>query len=168
MTDTNETAPATSAPIEDAPAGAVVETDWKARAEAAEQKLVATTGESRKWEGHAKADKDAAASWRAHEQSLKTQEQQTADAVAEAKAEAAKSASEAALLRAAVKHGISEADLDFLAGTPAELVEERAAKFAARIAGTKPAAPRPDPSQGSKQGDGKLTTAQQFAAGFDF
>ncbi|MGW0039832.1 hypothetical protein [Gordonia sp. NPDC003376] len=64
-------------------------------------------------------------------------------------AEAAKA--EAALLRAAVKHGLSKEDLELLDGVPADQIDERAKKLAARIkiSGT------PGSSGGEASGDRK-------------
>ena len=53
---------------------------------------------------------------------------------------------ELAVLRAAVKHNLSEDDLELLEGLPADVVEQRAAKLAARV---QPRSPRtPDPHLG--------------------
>lgn len=159
MSDDTTTTPDAPQDATTEPAGDV--TDYKAKYEE-------TLSEARKWEGFAKKDKDDAANWRTHQDSLKSKEQQFAEREAAALKVAEDSARELAVYRAAMKHGLSEDDIELLDGTPADAIEAKAEKLAARIASNKPTAPQPDPSQGPKGGGGARTTGQQFADSFEF
>ena len=69
--------------------------------------------------------------------------------------------SEAATLRAAIKHGLTGDDLELLGtGTPEE-IEQRAAKLAARLGdASQTKRPKPDPTQG---GDASATSSNADA-----
>lgn len=83
----------------------------------------------------------------------------------DARTQAETATAEAAKMRAAIKHGLSEEDLDLLGSGTAEEIEARAAKLAARIAAqpTGPRAPAPNPAQGTS-GQPPRTVAEQIAA----
>jgi len=101
--------------------------DWQAEAE--KWKAFA-----RKHEDTAKANADKARQFDALEESQKSEMQKAAERTAAAEAEAATSRGELAVMRAAVKFGLSADDLDLLGthGTPEE-IEARAEKLAARL-----------------------------------
>jgi hypothetical protein len=123
-TVTEEVTTTVEAPAETEPAQAV---DWEARFKESQE-------HSRKWEERSKANKDAADRLSALEEAGKTEAQKAA-----ARAELAEKASvadraELARLKAAVKHGLSEEDLDLLGthGT-ADEIAARAEKLAKRL-----------------------------------
>lgn len=88
------------------------------------------------------------------EESQKTELQKAADAAAQAKAEADATRAELARVQAAVKHGLSEDDLELLGthGTPEE-IEARAEKLAARLKAVEAGKPKPDFGAGDRGGD---------------
>lgn len=93
---------------------------------------------ARKHESTAKANAAKAKQFDEVEAKNKTEAEKLADAKAKAEKDASAALSEAAKLRAAVKHGLSEEDLELLGtGTPEE-IEERAERLATRLAATKP------------------------------
>jgi hypothetical protein len=72
-----------------------------------------------------------------------------------AKADGASSKSELARLRAAMNHGLSPEDLELLEGVPADQVEQRAERLAARLAGTAdPVVPASDNQGGGNEPSG--------------
>ena len=91
------------------------------------------------------------------EDAQKSESQRLADQLEAAKSEGSAAKSEAARLKAAIKHGLSEDDLELLGdGTP-EQIEERAKRLADRIAGAegkKPVVPS-SRNQGGSAGDVK-------------
>jgi hypothetical protein len=126
--------------------------DWQAEAE--KWKSFA-----RKHEDSAKANADKAKRFDEFEESQKTEQQKLADAAAAAQ-EVAKTASiELALMKAAVKHGLSEGDLELLGthGTPDE-IDQRAEKLAGRLKVAGEAKPKPDFGGGDRGGDVTATT----------
>ena len=153
MSDDTTATPDASQDAIATPAGE--EIDYKAKYEE-------TLTEARKWEGFAKKDKGDAANWRTHQDSLKSKEDQFAERETAALKVAEDSARELAVYKAVIKHGLSEDDIELLEGTPADAIEAKAEKLAARIANNKPASPRPDPSQGAKPEGGALTPQHQF------
>lgn len=114
---------------------------------------------SRKNEDRAKANSTAAQEWAKHRDSLKTVEERADEQRTELSKERDSALSELAVLRAVVKHGLSEDDVELLEGLPADVVEQRAEKLANRIPKTRKPAPDPslgretDPSGGSAGGD---------------
>lgn len=107
---------------------------------------------ARKNEQRAKENAEAAQRLTEIEEAQKTEQQKLADAAEQARREAAETAAELAKLRAAVKHGLSDDDLDLLGTGTAEEIEARAERLAARLKGTpSPTAPSSD-AQG-KQGE---------------
>lgn len=100
---------------------------------------------SRKHEDSAKANADKAKRFEEFEESQKTELQKHADAAEKAKAEAAITAAELARVKAAVKHGLTEDDLELLGthGTPEE-IDARAERLAARIKTVEANKPKPD------------------------
>lgn len=120
---------------------------------------------SRKNEDRAKTNSAAAARLKEIEDANKSEVERITDELAESRLAAAETAAEAARLRAAVKHGLSEDDLALIGtGTPEE-IEDRAAKLAARLeaAGIPPTpgtpgertkrTPYPDRGQGAPTGE---------------
>lgn len=128
-------------------AAKVDEKDWQAEAE--KWKTFA-----RKHEDAAKANADKAKRFDEFEESQKTELQKAADAAAQAKAEADATRAELARMQAAVKHGLSEDDLDLLGthGTPEE-IEARAEKLAARLKVAEANKPKPDFGAGARGAD---------------
>lgn len=88
------------------------------------------------------------------EDAQKTEQQKLAEQLDAAKAEGGTAKAEAARLRAAIKYGLTEDDLELLEGVPAEQVEDRAKRLAERFAaaeGTQPVVP-PSRTQGGGGG----------------
>jgi hypothetical protein len=82
-------------------------------------------------------------------------------AAADAQAAAEKATAEAARLRVAAKHGISDEDADlFLTGSDMETIEKQAAALAARTSNS----PKPDLSQGAQGNPAGGTPEQDFAS----
>lgn len=99
------------------------ETDWQA--------------EARKWEKRAKDNKDAAARLKELEDAQKTEQERLAEQLETERTAARNNAVEAARYRAAIEHGLSKDDLEWLGDDP-EQIEDRAERFAARIAAMTP------------------------------
>lgn len=145
MTDTIDT----PAPIEDAgadevtidlnqPADDAPESDWKRYAREWEKKAKARPGELKE----IAILREKARRLDEIEEASKSEQQKLAEAAERSRQEAAETAAELARLRAAVKHGLSDEDLDLLGtGTPEE-IEARAERLAARL---KAATPPPTP-----------------------
>lgn len=111
-------------------------TDWKSQA--------------RKWEQRAKENSKAAQELEKIRRDQMT-EQQKLEADAKAALERAEQAERrAALAEAAITHGLTKDDLELLDGVPADQIEDRAKKLAARIKKAAPAA-----SSGSEVGGGR-------------
>ena len=140
--------PAGETPVEvpavDAPDPAAEVEKWKALA--------------RKNEARAKENADKAQRLDALEEANKTEQQKLADAAEKARKEAAETAAELAKLRAAVKHGLSDEDLDLLGTGTAEEIEARAERLAARLKGTAPVTP-PSPSSDGQGRQGEPVSA---------
>lgn len=145
--DANQTAAADTAPAK----------DWQAEAE--KWKAFA-----RKHEDAAKANADKAKRFDEFEESQKTELQKAADAAAKAKADADATRAELARMQAAVKHGLSEDDLDLLGthGTPEE-IEARAERLAIRLKAAEANKPKPDFGGGDRGGDVTAKGAQLTA-----
>lgn len=128
-------------------AAKVDEKDWQAEAD--KWKAFA-----RKHEDAAKANADKAKRFDEFEESQKTEQQKLADDRDKAKAERDATAAELARVKAAVKHGLTEDDLDLLGthGT-AEEIDARAEKLAARIKAADAAKPKPDFGGGDRGTD---------------
>lgn len=110
--------------------------------------------------------KPKAAKLQEYEDTDKTEAQKAADRAAAAEQRAADAEVKAARLTAAVKHGLTEEDLELLgtSGTPEE-IEQRAEKLAARLATTASSAPSPPASR--RQGGGGAAPKPTVAAGRD-
>lgn len=119
-------------PSEDA--GSETEPDWKAEAE--KWKSL-----SRKNEDAAKSNATKAKEYDAYVESQKTEQERAADAVKTLSGERELLASENAKLKAALKYGLSDEDLELLGDGSPEQIETRAEKLAARLGGQKPAGP---------------------------
>lgn len=89
--------------------------------------------EARKWEKRAKENSDAAARLKEIEDEQKSEQQKLADQLEDARNEGASAKTEAARLRAAIKYGLSEDDLDLLGTGTADEIEDRAARLAKRL-----------------------------------
>lgn len=109
---------------------------------------------SRKHEDTSKANAEKAKRFDEFEESQKTEIQKHADAATKAQKAAAETAVELARVKAAVKHGLTEDDLDLLGthGT-AEEIDARAEKLAARIKAADAAKPKPDFGGGDRGAD---------------
>lgn len=98
---------------------------------------------ARRNEARAKENAEKAKRLDELEEASKSEQQKLSEAAAQAREEASATAVELAQLRAAVKHGLSDEDLDLLgSGTPEE-IDARAERLAARIKGVTPVAPNP-------------------------
>ncbi len=106
-------------------------TDWQA--------------EARKWEKRAKANNDAAKRLNELERANESAQQRLERERDEARSAAETSTSELARLRAAMRYGLAEDDLDLLGTGTAEEIDERAKRLADRLGATakKPASRRP-------------------------
>lgn len=110
-------------------------TDWKA--------------EARKWEKQAKANKDAARRLSELERANESEQQRLQRERDEARTEAESSGVELARMRAAVKYGLDEDDLDLLGNGKPDEIDERAKRLADRLGKkSKPATRRPSESLG--------------------
>lgn len=119
-------------PSEDA--GSETEPDWKTEAE--KWKSL-----SRKNEDAAKSNATKAKEYDAYVESQKSEQERAADAVKTLSGEKASLASENAKLKAALKYGLSDEDLELLGDGSPEQIETRAEKLAARLGTQKPAGP---------------------------
>lgn len=109
---------------------------------------------SQKWEKRAKENAEKAKEYDAYVESQKSEQQKLSAAKDEAERQAADTAAELARMKAAVKHGLSEEDLELLDGVPADQVEARAERIAERLGGKKQSFP--DLAQGrGKPGESK-------------
>lgn len=85
-------------------------------------------------------------------------------AATEAQTEAENARAEAARFRVAAKHGISDEDAElFLTGRDVDTLERQAARLVERT----PTSPKPDRSQGARDGDPASSTADMFAAAIE-
>lgn len=120
------------------------ETDWKAEAEK-------WKGLSRKNEETAKKNAEAAKAWAEYQDSKKTEDQRREEQQQQAAQERETVLRENAVLKASVKHGLSDEDAaeltDLLEGVPADKLAERAEKLAARFGSTN-RKPAPDKALG--------------------
>ena len=146
-TDSTATADTTSTDAATTETAKVEDRDWQTEAE--KWKAFA-----RKHEDSAKANADKAKRFDEFEESQKTEQQKLTDAATAAKEEAATTKAELARVKAAVKHGLTEDDLDLLGthGT-AEEIDARAEKLAARIKAADAAKPKPDFGGGDRGAD---------------
>ena len=138
-TTTDQTATSETAKVD--------EKDWQAEAD--KWKAMA-----RKHEDSAKANADKAKRFDEFEESQKSELQKAADIAAKAQEDAATSRAELAVMQAAVKHGLSQDDLDLLGshGTPDE-IDARAEKLAGRLKAADATKPKPDFGGGDRGGD---------------
>jgi hypothetical protein len=128
-------------------ADTAAEKDWQAEAEKWKQF-------ARKHEDAAKANADKAKRFDDFEESQKTEQQKLTDDAAKAREEASATAAELARVKAAVKHGLTEDDLELLGthGTPEE-IDARAERLATRIKTAEANKPKPDFGGGDKGDD---------------
>lgn len=115
-------------------AGENKDIDWKAM--------------SRKHEAEAKKNRDAAAELEKIRASKRTAEEKAQKERDDAKAEAEAARAEAARERAARKYGLSDEDLDFLEGTPADKFDAKAKALSERIKTAAPAGRSGRPASG--------------------
>ena len=104
------------------------EPDWKA--------------EARKWEKRAKDNSDAAARLAELEDAQKSEQQKLQEQLEQERQQARQAAVEAARYRAAMSHGLSADDLDWLGDDP-EQIEVRAERLASRLAAVEPSHQNP-------------------------
>lgn len=104
---------------------------------------------ARKHEERAKENAEKAKAYDEFVESQKTEQQKLAEAKAAAEKQAADTAAELAVMRAAVKYGLTEDDLELLEGVPADQVDARAKKIADRLGGQRKTA-FPDLGQGER------------------
>lgn len=124
-TDEPTEEPTTEEPTPD-PEPPAQEPDWKA--------------EARKWEKRAKDNSDAAARLQKLEDAQKTEQEKLTEQLEAERATARTNAVEAARYRAAMKHGLSDEDLEWLGDDP-DQIEDRAERLAARLAAATPEPP---------------------------
>lgn len=118
--------------------------------------------EAAKYRNEAKANSDAAKKLALIEEAQKSSEQKLIDAKTAAEQDALAARAEALRWKVAAKHGISDEDADlFLTGTDEETLTRQAERLAERDGA--PKTPRPDLSQGARNG-GAATTGDLFAA----
>ena len=103
---------------------------------------------SRKHEAEAKKNRDAAAELEKIKAKNRTAEEKAAKEAADAKADAEAARAEAARERAARKYGLSDEDLDFLEGTPADKFDAKAKALSERIKTAAPAGRSGRPASG--------------------
>ncbi|MBY6385472.1 hypothetical protein HG717_16355 [Rhodococcus erythropolis] len=115
---------------------------------------------SRKHEAEAKKNRDAAAELEKIRSKNRTAEEKAAKEAADAKADAEAARAEAARERAARKYGLSDEDLDFLDGTPADKFDARAKALSERIKAAAPAGKSGLPAGGAQE---KAPLEQQIA-----
>lgn len=153
MTDTNPDAEVTP---DETPADAPSAPEQPEASEVEKWKALARKNEQR-----AKENAEKAKRLDELEEASKSEQQKLSEAAELARREAAETAAELAKLRAAVKHGLTDDDLDLLGtGTPEE-IEARAERLAARLRGNpRPATPSAD-GQGN-QGDPVTTGVKQI------
>jgi hypothetical protein len=119
--------------------------------------------EARKWEARAKADHEAANSWREFESGQKSEYEKMADELTKVKTEAQEANLKTLRYEVAQTKGIPSEAIDLLTGSTLEELESSADKLAALIAAPKNTAPRPDFNQGRVSGN-TISTKDQFAA----
>lgn len=141
-------------PSEDA--SSETEPDWKSEAE--KWKSL-----SRKNEDAAKSNATKAKEYDAYVESQKTEQERAADAVKTLSGERELLASENAKLKAALKYGLSDEDLELLGDGSPEQIETRAEKLAARLGPQKPAGPSSTALGRVNSQTVKGTTGAQFA-----
>lgn len=105
---------------------------------------------SRKHEAEAKKNRDAAAELEKIRSKNRTAEEKAAKERDDAKADAEAARAEAARERAARKYGLSDEDLDFLEGTPADKFDAKAKALSERIKTAAPAGKSGRPASGGK------------------
>jgi hypothetical protein len=121
-------------------------TDWKA--------------ESRKWESRAKENKEKADALDAATSRVSELEKQ----LTEIKGKADSAESNLIRWKVAAKYNVSEDDVNlFLTASD----EETLVKQAQRLSQTSAHAPKPDAAQGTRAGNGSLSTADAFAAALE-
>ena len=115
-----------------------------------------------------KALKQKAARLDEFEEAQKSEAEKTADALAQAQADATKATAELLRYRTAAAHGITDAeDIElFLTGSDEETLQRQAKALAARTSPSGPRAPKPDPNQG-RSGASPSSTADQFATAIE-
>ena len=102
-------------------------------------------GLSRKNEERAKENAGKATEYDKFLESQRTEQEKLELAKTTAEKQAAETAAELARMKAAVKHGLTEDDLDLLGSGTAEEIEVRAEKLAARLKATATTETTPDP-----------------------
>lgn len=127
-------------------------------------------GHARKHEANAKANKSAAEELDRIKAANMTEAEKTAKALRDAEARATKAEAEAARLRVATKHGLTEADAELLTTVSDEDAMNKLAERLAAAATTPAPTPavQPNPGQGNRtSSNGATTPAELFAAQLD-
>ena len=96
--------------------------------------------------------------------SKRTAEEKAAKEAADAKADAEAARAEAARERAARKYGLSDEDLDFLEGVPADKFDAKAKALSERIKAAAPAGKSGLPAGGAKEKTKSTTLSGSIAA----
>lgn len=142
--------PATEAPTQPAPTASPAQEPPKPAPPAEPPKAdIDWTAEARKWEARAKENKAAADRLAALEEAQKSEAEKQADRVAKAEKAAAEANRELLRYRVAAAKGV---DPELLAGDDEAAMTAHADRLIAWRGDQKPAGPRPDPSQGARQG----------------
>src|SRR5690625_1832292 len=119
-----------------------------------EEEVEKWKSQARKHEARAKENADKAKQHDEYGEWQKYEQQKRSDAKGKAERDAADTAAELARMKAAVKHGLSEEDLELLDGVPADQVEARAERIAERLGSKRQGFP--DLAQGrGKPGESK-------------
>lgn len=126
-------------------------TDWKAMA--------------RKHEARAKENAAAAKELAALKKSQMSEQEKVQAAAQEATERAEAAERRAALAEAAITHGLTKDDLELLDGVPADQIEDRAKKLAARLKKAAPAASSGN-EVGGKSGKKTASSLESAVAGY--
>ena len=119
---------------------------------------------SRKHEAEAKKNRDAAAELEKIRSKNRTAEEKAAKERDDAKADAEAARAEAARERAARKYGLSDEDLDFLEGVPADKFDAKAKALSERIKAAAPAGKSGLPAGGGREKTKSTTLGGSIAA----
>lgn len=141
----------TTEATESAQAEAKEEIDWKAMA--------------RKHEAQAKKNAKAAEELDKLKQAQMSEQERVQAAAKEADARAEAAERRAALAEAAITHGLTKDDLELLDGVPADQIEDRAKKLAARLKKAAPAASSGN-EVGGKSGKKTASSLESAVAGY--
>ena len=119
-------------------------------------KVESLTQNSRKWETRAKENIDKAKKF----DELQASSATDADKLSAAEQRAAKAELRLTRFEVASRTGLPSDLVEFLTADDEDAMEEQAKKILARLAPAKPAAPKPDPTQGGSGGKAAVSQAE--------